>query len=361
MKTVKVKLGKNSYEVIIGAGEQSKIGSWLRRKGFTGAPVVITDPLVNQLHGETLRQSLAVHGLSATTLTVPQGEASKTLETAGRLYQELTEARADRMTPIIALGGGVIGDLAGFVAATYLRGVPFIQLPTTLLAQVDSSVGGKVAVDHGQLKNKIGTFYQPALVIADVDTLKTLSEEEFASGLAEVIKTAAIRSQTLFAFLENNLGKLKAREPSALEEVVSQAVMIKAEVVMKDERDMGLRHILNYGHTIGHAIETVSGFSIKHGQAVAIGMVSAAKIAHKKGILSAGDMARLTDVIKRAGLPYVMPGLNVSAVMAAMQHDKKARNGALQFVLLKSIGHAFVTADVSLSMVEQVLAEHEEA
>jgi len=208
MRKVEVKLGSNSYEVCVGSGLLTQAGHRLTENGFSGKLVIITDPTVNRLYGDALNRSLTKEGFNVITLLVPEGEEQKSLETAGRLYHELTNCYAERTTPILALGGGVIGDLAGFVAATYLRGVPLVQIPTTLLAQVDSSIGGKVAVDHGQLKNKVGAFCQPGLVIADIDTLKTLPTEELANGLAEVIKSAAIQNNKFFAFLEENLGKL---------------------------------------------------------------------------------------------------------------------------------------------------------
>jgi len=269
MRKVKVELGTNSYEIYVGSGLLAQTGRWLKESGFSGKLVIITDPTVKGLYGEALNQSLDKDGFSVITLLVPEGEEQKSLETAGRLYHELTNCYAERTTPILALGGGVIGDLAGFVAATYQRGVPLIQIPTTLLAQVDSSIGGKVAVDHGQLKNKIGAFYQPRLVIADINTLKTLPTNELANGLAEVIKSAAIRNKEFFAFLEKNLDRIKSLDEGALEEIVFQSVKIKTEIVEKDERDLGLRSILNYGHTIGHAIESVSDFKVEHGRSIA--------------------------------------------------------------------------------------------
>lgn len=355
MRKIKVNLGKNSYEVHVGSGWLGKIGSLLKKKGLSGKLVIITDPTVNRLFGETLRHNLIQDGFSVSTLLVPEGEEQKSLESAGRLYQELTDCYTERATPVLALGGGVIGDLAGFVAATYMRGVPLIQVPTTLLAQVDSSIGGKVAVDHGQLKNKIGTFYQPKMVVADIDTLNTLPKEELTSGLAEVIKSAAIRNQRFFAFLEDNLDRIKEGQPEVLEEVVFQTAGIKAEVVGEDEKDTGLRNILNYGHTIGHAIESASAFSLKHGSAVSIGMVAAAKIANKMGFLADTEVDRLANLAERVGLPIEIPNLKVEDVMQKMRYDKKVVRDKVRFVLLKSIGSAFITDEVSPSLVEQVL------
>jgi len=360
MRKVKVELGSNSYEVYIGSGLLAQTGRWLRESGFSGKLVIITDPTVNRLYGEALKQSLTKEDFSVVTLQVPEGEEQKSLETAGRLYHELTSSNAERTTPILALGGGVIGDLTGFVAATYLRGVPLVQIPTTLLAQVDSSIGGKVAVDHGQLKNMVGVFYQPRLVIADTDTLRTLPTEELANGLAEVIKSAAIRDNKFFAFIEKNTDKIKALDEKVLEEIVFQSAKIKAEVVEKDERDLGLRNILNYGHTIGHAIESASDFKTEHGGAVAIGMLAAAKISNKMGILDKNELVRLNNVIEKAGLPTEMPNLNVEKIMQTMKHDKKVLRDKIRFVLLKSIGSAFITDEVSPSLVERVLGGDEE-
>jgi len=359
MRQVDVVLGSKSYPVHIGSGLLSRAGRYLRKGGFAGRLVVITDAAVKKLYGAALGQTLEADGFQVSTLEVPPGEEQKSLESAGRLYQELTAVRAERATPVLALGGGVIGDLAGFVAATYQRGVPLVQLPTTLLAQVDSSVGGKVAVDHGQLKNMIGAFYQPEMVIADTSTLKSLPGEELVNGLAEVIKSAAIRDGRFFSFLEENMERIKALDEDVLEETVYQSVRIKAGVVAEDELDLGSRHILNYGHTIGHAIESASGFKVKHGTAVAIGMVAAARISNKMGLLDENDVNRLIKVIELAGLPTKMPHFKVENIMPAMQHDKKVREGRTRFVLLRSIGDTVVTDDVPPSLIKEVLAEDE--
>ena len=359
MRRIEVELGSNSYEIRVGSGLLAQTGRWLKEAGFSDKLAIITDPTVKRLHGDALNGSLVGEDFSVTTLLVPEGEDQKSLETAGRLYHELTASYAERTTPILALGGGVIGDLAGFVAATYQRGVPLIQIPTTLLAQVDSSIGGKVAVDHGQLKNMIGVFYQPRLVIADTDTLKTLPARELANGLAEVIKSAAIRNKEFFAFLEKNLDRAKALDEEALEEVVFQTAKVKAEIVEKDERDLGLRNILNYGHTIGHAIESTSDFKIEHGKAVAIGMLAAARISNKMGILDKKELIRLKSLIEKAGLLAGMPKLNMEAIIQAMKHDKKVLRDKIRFVLLESIGKAFIIDEVGTDLVEQVITTDE--
>ena len=360
MRKVGVRLGSNSYEIQIGSGLLARTGQQLKGIGFGDKLVIVTDPTVKSLYGDTLKQSLISEGFKVAILLVPEGEAQKSLETAGRLYHELTDFYAERTTPILALGGGVIGDLAGFVAATYMRGVPLIQMPTTLLAQGDSSIGGKVAVNHGQLKNKIGTFYHPKLTISDINTLKTLSPREFNDGLAEIIKHGAILDGEFFSYLEDHLDKIKSLDAQVLERVVSRSAEIKAGVVEKDELDLGLRNILNCGHTVGHAIESVSGLKIWHGEAVAIGMLVEAKISNKMGILDRDELVRLKSVIKGANLPTEIPDLEVAKIIQAMKHDKKILQGKLRFALPKSIGDVFITDEVSPSLIEQVLSDWNE-
>jgi len=332
-------------------------GPKLKEIGFSDKLVIVTNPTVKSLYGDTLKESLTSSGFKVLILEVPEGEEQKSLETAGRQYHELTDFYAERTTPILALGGGVIGDLTGFVAATYMRGVPLIQIPTTLLAQGDSSLGGKVAVNHGLLKNKIGTFYQPRLTISDISTLKTLSPRELSDGLAEIIKHGAILDGEFFSYLEENLDKIKALDDHVLEKVVSRSAEIKAGVVEKDELDLGLRNILNYGHTVGHAIESVSELKIWHGEAVAIGMLVEARIANRLGMLDKNEVIRLKDVIGRAGLPTEIPSLQLAKLIQAMKHDKKISQGKIKFVLPKSIGNVFITEEASTSVIEQALVK----
>ena len=356
MRTVQVRLSSDSYQIHIGSGLLEQTIPRLTEIGVSGKLVIITNPVVKKLYGQSLEQTLASNGFEVTTLEVPDGEEHKSLDTAGRLYHELSNAYAERTTPILALGGGVIGDLAGFVAATYQRGVPLVQIPTTLLAQVDSSIGGKVAVNHGQLKNNIGAFYQPRVVITDTGTLKTLDTGEFNNGLAEVIKSAVVRDAEFFAFIEENLDNIKSLDTDALEEVVFRSAKIKAEIVEKDERDLGLRSILNYGHTAGHAIETASDFKTTHGEAVAIGMLVAGRISQRLGIMDKNELSRLQAVIARAGLPTSMPELNTERIIEAMRHDKKIAQGKIRFVLPRKIGEVFITDEVSPRLLEEVLA-----
>jgi 3-dehydroquinate synthase len=360
MEKVSLKLDRNSYDILIGPGLLMQAGEKLKEMGLDGKAVVITDPTVKGLYGDTLEKSLSSNGFEVLFLEVPKGEEQKSLETAGRLYHELTGFYAERTTPVLALGGGVIGDLSGFVAATYMRGVPLIQVPTTLLAQGDSSIGGKVAVNHGQLKNKIGAFYHPKLTISDISTLKTLSPRELSDGLAEIIKHGAILDREFFSYLEDNLDKLKALDEPVLEKIVARSAEIKAGVVEKDELDLGLRNILNYGHTIGHAIETVSELKVWHGEAVAMGMLAEARISNRLGILDGNEVGRLKEIITRAGLPTAPPPLEKEKLIQAMKHDKKILQGKIRFALLKTVGEVFISDEVDTSLIEKVLDEWNE-
>jgi 3-dehydroquinate synthase len=355
MKKVNVELGERSYEVRIGDSLLIRVGLWLKEKGYSGKAVIVTDTTVKDIYAECLARSLTNASFLVTQLEVSAGERYKTLDTAAGLYDKLTDAYAERTTPLLALGGGVIGDLAGFVAATYMRGMPLIQVPTTLLAMVDSSLGGKTAVDKGNLKNMVGVFYQPVLVVADIDTLKTLPKEEFVNGLAEVIKAAAIRNRNFFSFLEINIDKVLGLQPEVLEDMIAEAARIKAEIVAKDEREEDLRAVMNFGHTVGHAVEAVSGLRLKHGQAVAIGMMAAAKISARMGLLDSSEVVRLEKLLVAAGLPVKMPEVDREAIIEAMRHDKKVRGDKIRFVLLKSIGNAFISDGVDLSLVREVL------
>ncbi len=360
MRKIKVRLGSNSYNIHIGSGLLTQTGRQLKENGFADKVIIITNPIVEGLYGDTLKQSLTREGFKVTLLQVPDGEEQKSLEVAGRLYNDLTDLYCERTTPILALGGGVIGDLTGFVAATYLRGVPLIQIPTTLLAQVDSSIGGKVAVNHGRLKNKIGAFYQPRLIISDIATLRTLTTKKLSEGLAEVIKYAVIGDKEFFAYLEENLDRIKSLDERLLEDIVYKSAKIKAEVVEKDEKDSGLRNILNYGHTVGHAIESASDFKVEHGKAIALGMLAAGRISTKLGLMDKNELIRLKDIIQRAELTTELPGLEVEKLIQAIKHDKKILGGKIRFILPQSLGSVFITDEVSLSLVEQVLVNWNE-
>jgi 3-dehydroquinate synthase len=360
MQIIEVRLASHSYTIHVGHGLLQQAGELLRRQGLGGMAVIITDSKVGALYGRNLLEGLSVGGIKASVIEIAPGEEQKTLESAGRLYNRLTDLHAERATPILALGGGVIGDLAGFVAATYMRGVPLVQVPTTLLAQGDSSIGGKVAVNHGNLKNRVGTFYHPSLTISDVATLKTLSRRELSDGMAEIIKHGMVLDYHFFAFLEKNIQKVLSLDPAILEDVISQSVRIKADTVEQDEFDLGVRNILNYGHTIGHAIESVSGLTVWHGEAVAMGMIIEARIANKLNMLSKDNISRLKMLISRAGLPIKPPHLDIERLIGAMQHDKKVTEGKLRFALPKATGAATIVDDVSLSIIRQVLSDDEE-
>jgi 3-dehydroquinate synthase len=359
MQTIRVNLKENSYQIHIGFGLISEFGQRLRQVVAGDKLVIVTNPVIEDLYRTVIKQNLNNCGFEVTILKVPEGEEQKSLQNASALYGELSNCHAERTTPILALGGGVIGDLAGFVAATYLRGVPFIQIPTTLLAQVDSSVGGKVAVDYNKLKNKIGAFYQPKLVVTDIETLHTLPQRDIVNGMAEIIKHAIIWDKKLFDYIENNINKIKALDTEVIEELIVKAVKIKAEIIEKDEKDINIRNILNYGHTIGHAIETLSEFKLKHGEAVAIGMVTAGRISSKLGMLSLNELSRMKEIIKKVGLPTKVPEFGIDQLIEAMRHDKKVLAGKIRFVLLDSIGKAMVFDDVSLSLVKEVLNDHD--
>ncbi|MHB8103923.1 MAG: 3-dehydroquinate synthase [Dehalococcoidales bacterium] len=358
MIKVNVELGKNSYEIRIGSELLPRIGLWLKEKGFAGKAVIITDTNVRELYGDTLERSLTNASFKVTVLEVPAGEEQKTLANAGQLYQRLAESFAERTTPIVALGGGVIGDLAGFVASTYMRGVPFMQVPTSLLAMVDSAIGGKTAVNHDSLKNMVGTFYQPRFVVADVDTLKTLPEVELSNGMGEVIKHAVIHDKNFFSYLQNNMAAAIALNTDVLESIVEKNARIKAAVVGSDEKETGLRTLMNFGHTVGHAVEPISDFKIKHGQAVAIGMMAAVKISERIGRLPEDVVKQLEELIRKAGLPVSLPDLNDTEkekLLELIKHDKKVQDGKIRFVLLKAIGSAFIDDKIDTGIIGEVL------
>ncbi len=356
MRQVRVELGERSYDIRIGSGILKESGPWLRETGLSGKAVVVTNPGLVGLYGDTLKDSLSRADFEVSILEVPEGEQSKCLETVAWLYGQLSDIHVERQTPILALGGGVIGDLTGFTAATYVRGVPLIQVPTTLLAQIDSGIGGKCAVDHGRLKNKVGAFYQPKLVISDIDTLKTLSPREMSSSLAEVIKTAIIGDSDFFSLLETNMDDIRAFKTDLLEEIVGRSSKIKADIVSRDERDLRIRNVLNLGHTIGHAIEAVSEFRLTHGEAVAIGTVAAGRISSRMGILNEGELSRIRELFQQAALPVAMPNLAKEKLLQAMKHDKKVRGGRIRMILPRAIGDVFITDEVSQNLIEEVLS-----
>ncbi len=340
-EVLSVDLGDRSYPIHVGVGllrESDRL-----RPFITGRQVcIVTNETIAPLYLDTVRKSLDGYAVDACVL--PDGEAHKTIATYTRVIDHLIAHRHDRSTTLIALGGGVIGDITGFVAATYQRGVAFIQVPTTLLAQVDSSVGGKTAVNHPQGKNMIGAFYQPRLVLADMDTLRTLPAREYLAGLAEVIKYGVIRDAEFFAWLETHVDALVRRDPPVLDRTVLRCCAIKADVVAADEREDGERAILNFGHTFGHAIETLTQYEYLHGEAVAVGMVMAADLSVREGLLAPDDGRRIKALIGAVGLPVAPPGnVTPDAMRTAMGLDKKVVGGRIRLVLARGLGGAVVT------------------
>ncbi len=359
MEEVRVNLAERSYSILIGPGLLEKTGELLRARQIDGRVLVVTNPTVAGLFLETVIGSLDKAGFTAQVAEVPDGESYKSLEQAGRLYDYLVDGAYDRKSIIITLGGGVIGDLGGFVASTYMRGVRFVQIPTTLLAQVDSSIGGKVAVNHPKGKNLIGAFYQPNLVITDVNTLKTLPKPEFNSGMAEVIKHGIILDENYFRFIHGEMALIQQQDPGLLNWVVSGSCRIKGQVVEEDEKESGLRAILNFGHTIGHAIESVTNYSrYKHGEAVALGMLAASRIAAKVGFLTQPELTTiLTEVFQRLELPIVLPGLPVKDLMQTITLDKKVEFNKIRWIMPRKIGEVFITSDVPVETITSTLIE----
>ena len=355
-RTLTVGLGERSYPIHIGPGLLARPELFEPHLGSRRAAVV-TNEVVAPLYADAVERSLAACGTRSFRVVIPDGEAEKRWETLDRVYGELLRAQADRKTVIVALGGGVVGDLAGFAAATYQRGVDFIQVPTTLLAQVDSSVGGKTAVNHALGKNMIGAFHQPLAVIADTATLGTLPDRELAAGLAEVIKYGAIRDLAFFEWLEANVDRLRERDAGALAYAIGRSCEIKADIVALDEREAGPRALLNLGHTFGHAIETLEGYGAwLHGEAVAAGMVMAARLSQRLGRMPAADARRLEALVRRAGLPAEPPALAVGDWLDAMGRDKKNEAGRITLVLLDRLGVAAIERNAPRGELEAFLA-----
>jgi 3-dehydroquinate synthase len=340
----RVELGANAHPVHTGAGLIDQLGYLAREAGLKpGRAALITDSNVAGLYAARASQALAAAGFNATVIEVEAGEASKSLATLSALYDRMVAARLERSSVVFALGGGVIGDLAGFAAATFLRGLAVVQVPTTMTAQVDSALGGKTGVNHRAAKNLIGAFHQPRMIVADIATLATLPEREFREGLAEVIKYGAIMDAPMIAVLEVAMPAILRRDPGCLADIVDRSLRHKGAIVQTDEREGGPRRILNFGHTIGHALEASSGYgSYFHGEAVAIGMAAAAALSRAHAALPAHDEARLTRLIGAAGLPTQMPtGWRGQDFEQALRLDKKRADDGVEFVLLDRLGHAF--------------------
>ena len=356
VQTLQVDVGHSRYPITIGSG-------LLGNRELFAAQVpgqdlmIVTNTTVARLYLAKLRATLGERSIAECIL--PDGEQHKTLQTAGWVFDALVGNRLNRDATVLALGGGVVGDIAGFVAACYQRGIGYVQIPTTLLAQVDSSVGGKTGVNHSGGKNLIGAFYQPLAVLADTDTLATLPDRELSAGIAEVIKYGCVWDPLLFDWLDLNIGKLLARDADALTYAIARSCEIKAIVVGRDEREQGLRAILNFGHTFGHAIEAATGYeTYLHGEAVALGMLMAADFSCRLGLIDPAVKERVYDVVARAGLPTEAPKIGAARAFELMRMDKKVLAGAVRLVLLEKIGRAVVTANYPQGALEATLSAH---
>lgn len=351
LEKINVPLADRSYPILIGSDHLVTLGNELSRLDFPQRIAVISNSTVDNLYGQAVLDSLVNSGFSPLLFNVPDGEEFKSLETLQSIYDFLIENNFDRGCGLIALGGGVVGDMAGFAAATFLRGIPYVQIPTTLLAQVDSSVGGKTAINHPLGKNLIGAFYQPEMVLIDIAVLDTLEPREVSAGLAEVVKYGVIRDYDFFCWLENNVQKLRERDAETLIHAIKRACQIKAEIVEIDEREGSIRAYLNYGHTFGHAIENLSGYGQwKHGEAVSVGMIVAAKISAQQGLCKQRDVERLVHLLRALDLPIDPPDFSLDEYVISMQRDKKVKQGSLTLVLNRGIG------DVALHKVTNIEA-----
>ncbi|HEX3014933.1 MAG TPA: 3-dehydroquinate synthase [Desulfobacteria bacterium] len=338
MEKIKVMLGAG-YDICIGNNILTELGTALKKFRLSPNALLIVNTTVECLYGDRVATGLAEAGFTVARSVIPDGEEYKTLTTAAKLYDAAVAAKLDRNCPVIALGGGVTGDLAGFVAATYMRGLPFVQVPTTLLAQVDSSIGGKVAVNHPKGKNLIGSFYQPILVWSDTETLKSLPERELLTGLAENIKHGVIAGPDLLSFIYAHLTQILASDTDTMIELVKRSCRVKQNVVEQDEQETGVRAILNFGHTFGHAVENVTGYTVyRHGEAVALGMAAASRLARRIGVLAEKDEKEIIDLLVQAGLPCGGTGLDPEQLAQALVYDKKTVAGKLTFVLPRGIG-----------------------
>jgi 3-dehydroquinate synthase len=354
-RTLEVGLGERSYPIHIGSGTIARTGDVVAHQG-AGRAIVVTNETVATHWLAPLRASLDAQRVSCDVVTIPDGESHKNFATLQSVITRLLELRAERKTLIVALGGGVVGDVAGFAAAVYQRGMPFVQVPTTLLAQVDSSVGGKTGINHPLGKNMVGAFYQPRAVLIDTQCLSTLPGREVAAGLAEVVKYGAIRDAAFFGWLEGNVEALVARDGAALTHAIHESCRIKAAIVAADEREEGDRALLNFGHTFGHAVENAVGYGEwLHGEAVAAGMAVAARVSQRVGRLRGEDVERLVALIARAGLPTDAPALGFDRWKTLLARDKKVAAGTIRYVLLDAIGRAVIAAGIEDDVLREFL------
>ncbi len=357
MEKIRVELGERSYDICMGSDILDGLGDNLKIFGLSPKICLISNPTVFPLYGERVSDSVKKAGFDLLTVIIPDGEGYKDLLWVQHIYNELLKYKLDRSSALIALGGGVIGDITGFAASTYMRGISYIQVPTTMLAHVDSSVGGKTGVNHKLGKNMIGTFWQPRLVWIDIETLKTLPGKELLAGLAEVIKYGVIWDKELFDFLDDKRDKILNLDRKAVMHIIKRSCEIKAEVVSKDEKEAGLRSILNYGHTIGHAIETVTGYKkYLHGEAVAIGMFLEAMLAHKLNFINKDKALRIKRLIDSYGLPSEMPAdIDADSLLSSMQLDKKAVAGELKFIMPEKIGSVRIHKGITEKVIRDIL------
>lgn len=359
MNRIKVKLDSKapfSYEIFIGQDILDRIGVILTKGNRTDRYVMVTDSQVGSLHGKRVLETLKKMDLKVDLIDFPSGETSKNMPTCLHLVDALIALGVDRHSALIALGGGVVGDLTGFVASIYMRGIPFFQIPTTLLAQVDSSIGGKTGIDLPSGKNLLGTFYQPRAVFIDLTFLQTLSDREYTNGLSEIIKYGIIEDPELLDSLEDGAEAIRQRETELLERIITKSCRIKKRIVEMDEKENGLRRILNFGHTLGHAVEAESGYAFSHGEAVAVGMVCAAVLSERLNYLSVKERERIESLIKSFGLPHRIPkDLETKALLSSMTKDKKKKGDNLSFVLLKNIGLPFINGDVPETIIRETI------
>jgi 3-dehydroquinate synthase len=348
----------NSYDIIIGKDILNEIPSDLKKKNIGNKYLIITDSNIKKLFGNKLLTLMKKAGLYANLISFKAGEQNKNLEVFKTLIEQVHSLKLDRKSAIIALGGGVVGDIAGFVATCYMRGINYIQIPTSLLAMVDSSIGGKVAVDLKTGKNIVGNFHQPKKVYIDVSLLNNLPKRELINGLSEIIKHALIRDNALFSFINNNLNKILSKDEQILIKLIKKNCEIKARIVEKDEKESNLRKLVNYGHTIGHALETLTNYKkYSHGEAIAIGMIVEGLIANKIGFLSKKELTKQNNLIKKAGLPTKIPNINTNQLIKELKKDKKVVGGKIEFVLLKSIGTAEYSINASNTIIKESIEE----
>lgn len=361
MERIEVRLKRacdDSYQILVGHGIMDQLGLIRKVQGDADRFVIVTDSMVNPLYGEQIRENLAGHEIPVDIIEIPAGESSKSMSVVLDVVHQLMRLNASRQTLLIALGGGVVGDLTGFVASIFKRSIPFVQIATSLVAQVDSSVGGKTGIDIPQGKNLLGTFYQPKAVFIDLAFLETLSEKDFKNGMAEIIKYGIISDKNLFQQLEQERDHIVARQPALMQAIIKRSCQIKARIVEMDEKEGNLRRILNFGHTLGHALEAASRYQLSHGEAVAIGTAAATKISHRLDYLDERSCKRIIRLLEQYGLPtQILAGIDTKQVLGFLASDKKAVGARVYFVLAREIGQPFMTADVPPKAITDTIDE----